>query len=94
METWTLLHIQHEYSKFVTMREFNNLETSDDVDYCMNILSCVPDIDIGVAKMEILNHVGYNEETGWFEAEPGENWDYNTLDEVLFKCIGKELYHE
>lgn len=94
MDTWELLRVQHEYSKFVTIREFTNLETDDDVDYCMNILECVSDIDFEEARKAILDHVGYDYETGWFEKDAGEDWDYTTLDKVLFKYIGKELYHE
>lgn len=95
MDTWELLRIQHEYSKFATMREFVNLDTNDDVNYCMNILNCVPDIDIEEAEKAILDHVGYDDETGWFIGkEPGDDWDYTTLDKVLFKYIGRELYYE
>lgn len=95
MDTRELLRVQHEYSKFVTMREFVNLGTDDDVDYCMNILNCVSNIDIAEAKIAILDHVGYDDETGWFsKKDAGEDWDYITLDKVLFKYIGRELYHE
>lgn len=95
METWELLRVQYEYSKFMTVREMCNLGTDDDVDYCMNILECVPNIDINKAKADILDHVGYDEETGWFsKKDAGEDWDYITLDEVLFKHIGRKLYHE
>lgn len=95
MNVWELLRVQHEYSKFVTMRESNYLGTDEDVDYCMNILNCVPNIDIDESEKAILDHVGYDDETGWFsEREAGEDWDYTTLDEVLFECIGRELYHE
>ena len=95
MDTWELLRIQHEYSRFVTIRDFVNLSTSDDVDYCINILNCVPDIDIEEAEKAILDHVGYDDETGWFsKKDTGEDWDYISLDKVLFKYIGKELYHE
>lgn len=95
MDTWELLRIQHEYSKFATIREFVNLRTSDDVDYCMNILNYVPDINIEEAEKAILDHVGYDDDTGFFSRkEAGDDWDYITLDEVLFKYIGRELYHE
>lgn len=95
MDTWELLRIQHEYSTFVTIREFVNLKTSDDVNYCMNILDCVSDINIEEAEKAILDHVGYDDETGCFsKKEAGEDWDYTTLDKVLFKYIGRELYHE
>lgn len=90
-----LLEVQHEYSKFVTVREMCNLGTDDDVDYCMNILHCIPNIDVDEAKKAILDHVGYDEEAGWFNnKEPGEDWDYNTLDEVIMKYVGKDLYQE
>lgn len=95
MNTWELLRIQHEYSKFVTIREFVNLGTSDDVDYCMNILNCVPDINIEEAEKAILDHVGYDDDTGSFSRkESGDDWDYITLDKVLFKYVGRELYSE
>lgn len=95
MNTRELLEIQHEYSKFCTIREFTNLGTGDDVDYCMNILNCVPNIDVDEAKKEILDHVGYDDKTGWFsKKDAGEDWDYITLDKVLFKYVGRELYHE
>lgn len=95
MDTWELLRIQHEYSRFATIREFVQLGTDDDVDYCMNILNCVPDIDIEEAEKAILDHVGYDDETGDFsKKEVGEDWDYTTLDKVLFKYIGRELYYE
>lgn len=95
MDTWELLRIQHEYSRFATIREFVELGTNDDVDYCMNILNCVPDIDIKKAEKAILDHVGYDDETGDFsKKEVGKDWDYTTLDKVLFKYIGRELYYE
>lgn len=95
MDTWELLRVQHEYSKFVTIRETANLGTDDDVDYCMNILNSVPNINFDEAEKAILDHVGYDDETGWFsKKDAGEDWDYITLDKVLFKYIGKELYHE
>ena len=50
MDTWELLRVQHEYSKFVTVREMCNLGTDDDVDYCMNIINCVSDIDFEEAE--------------------------------------------
>ena len=72
-----------------------NLGTDDDVDYCMNILSRVSNIDIEEARQAILDHVGYDDETGWFsKREAGEDWDYTTLDKVLFKYIGRELYYD
>ena len=75
--------------------EIVNLGTDDDVDYCMNILDCVSDIDFEKARKAILDHVGYDDETGWFsKKDAGEDWDYTTLDKVLFKYIGRELYHE
>ena len=43
---YQLLEVQHEYSKFVTVREMCNLGTDDDVDYCMNIINCIPNIDV------------------------------------------------
>ena len=40
-DLYQLLEVQHEYSKFVTIRATCNLGTDDDVDYCMNIINCI-----------------------------------------------------
>ena len=90
-----LLEVQHEYSKFVTIRETCNLGTSDDIDYCINILNCIPNIDFDKAKAEILELTGYDEKTGWFSKKcAGEDWDYEMLDDILMKYVGRELYRE
>lgn len=73
------------------MREFVNLYASDDWYYCMNILECVPNINISGAQKELAKLMGWNEEHGCFS---DNEWDYIMLDKVLFKYIGKELYHE
>lgn len=80
------LEIQHEYSTFVTMREVNSLDYDEDWEYCMNILSCVPDIDIEEAKRELATLMEWNEENGCFVSG---DWDYIMLDEILLKYITK-----
>lgn len=86
------LEIQHEYSTFATMREVNSLGIDEDWDYCMNILYCIPNIDIEFAKKELKNLMGWDEENGYFA---GNDWDYIMLDEILLKYIeqaGGNLY--
>ena len=92
MITWELLRIQHKYSEFCTIREFERLGSSDDWEYCMDILSAIPDININKAKKEIADLMGWNEENGCFFE--GNEWDYIMLDEILFKYVGRELYHD
>lgn len=84
-----LLHTQHEYSKFCTLRERIDLGSDDDFEYCIKILSCVDNIDIEPAKKEILELMEYNYDNGSYD---GYEWDYNQLDEILIKYIGIDLY--
>lgn len=88
---YKLLNVQHEYSKFVTIREMCNLESSDDWDCCMNILKCITNINIKNAQKELAELMEWDDEYSCFN---GDEWDYNMLDEILMKYIGKDLYQE
>ena len=83
---YKMLEIQHEYSTFVTMREVNSLDYDEDWEYCMNILDCIPDIDIKSAQKELATLMCWNEENGWFDSG---DWDYIMLDEILLKYVEK-----
>lgn len=91
MKTYELLKLQHEYSKFVTMRDFVNLSSDDDFEYCMNILECVPNIDLEIAKHDILTLMGFDYKSEMFT---NNDWDYIMLDEILKKHIKEDLYWE
>lgn len=76
------------------MRETNFLSSSDDFEYCMEIIDCLDEENDVIRKF--IDEVGcllmgYDDKNQTFD---NNNWDYAMLDEILFKYIGKELYHD